>query len=122
MDERVKKAFDFASDSTKQLITLSTAILALTITFNKDVLHNVSAGTRIILTCAWFVYLLSICLGISTLLALTGTLDPIKRRSTQAEIDRSGDGSGEATAEPKISAKQAERCPLRRGRAMQIPV
>ncbi len=79
MDDQIKKAFDFASDSTKQLITLSTAILALTITFHKDVLLNAGSGSPLILTWAWIVYLISICLGIATLLALTGTLDPIKK-------------------------------------------
>lgn len=38
IDERTKKAFDFYADSTKQLITLSTAIIALMITFAKDIL------------------------------------------------------------------------------------
>lgn len=38
IDDGVKKAFDFAADLTKQLMTLATAILALIITFSKDFL------------------------------------------------------------------------------------
>ena len=87
MDEPVQKAFDFASDSTKQLITLSTAILALTITFNKDVLQSVSSSSINTLISAWIVYLVSIFFGVLTLLALTGTLDPRKDKNQQESVD-----------------------------------
>jgi ketosteroid isomerase-like protein len=80
MEEQAKKAFDFAADSTKQLITLSTAILTLTITFGKDVLQKVEGPTKENLTYSWIVYLVSIFFGILTLLALTGTLDPKKKK------------------------------------------
>ncbi len=96
MEESIKKAFDFASDSTKQLITLSTAILALTITFNKDVLHSVGPKAPIILTAAWTVYLLSICFGIATLLALTGILD---------QQTRIGESSTDLGNKPTASTK-----------------
>jgi hypothetical protein len=36
MTEREKRAFDFASDLTKQLITLSTSIVTVTFLFSKD--------------------------------------------------------------------------------------
>jgi hypothetical protein len=85
MDEPVKKAFDFASDATKQLITLSTAIIAFTVTFSKEILRNtagepnqaalVSHGGKILLVIAWSLYLFSIICGIWTLYALTGTLE-----------------------------------------------
>jgi ketosteroid isomerase-like protein len=84
MNEQVKKAFDFASDSTKQLITLSTAILTLTITFGKDVLQKVEGTTKENLTYCWVIYLVSIFFGILTLLALTGTLDPKKKKQQQS--------------------------------------
>ena len=77
MDERTKKAFDFAADSTKQLITLSSAILLLTITFSKNILNDVPQGyLRWILAFTWIFYLLSIVFGVGTLLAMTGTLEP----------------------------------------------
>lgn len=37
-DDTLKKAFDFEADFTKQLIALSTGVVALTITFSKDIL------------------------------------------------------------------------------------
>jgi len=76
MNERSKKAFDFAADSTKQLIGLSTGIVALTITFAKDVLGGVGPGLRVLLAVSWLIYLLSILCGCWALLALTGTLEP----------------------------------------------
>jgi hypothetical protein len=95
MTEQVKKAFDFAADSTKQLITLSTAILTLTITFGKDVLQKVPAGTTQKLTYSWVIYLVSIFFGIATLLALTGTLDPIKKKARGKGTDQEKVGTEE---------------------------
>lgn len=77
MEPRVQKAFEFASDSTKQLITLATGIVALTITFSKDILGGVDFGPRLLLMMAWSVYLVSIIFGVWTLLALTGSLEPM---------------------------------------------
>ena len=74
MDERTKKSFDFAADSTKQLIALSTGILALTITFSENVIGVVASPGLAPLVWAWLLYLLSIFFGVWTLLALTGTL------------------------------------------------
>lgn len=74
--ERRQKAFDFASDATKQLLTLSTAVITVTVTFSKDVFTHVSGGAKGILFWAWGLYLLSIISGFLTLLALTGTLEP----------------------------------------------
>ena len=82
VDPRVDKAFEFAKDSTKQLITLSTGIVALTITFAKDILGGVPAGPRRLLFAAWVVYLISIICGRWTLLALTGSLEPKKNGDT----------------------------------------
>jgi ketosteroid isomerase-like protein len=107
MEEQVKKAFDFAADSTKQLITLSTAILTLTITFGKDVLQKVDSGTKQNLTYSWVVYLLSIFFGILTLLALTGTLDPIKKKKKQAAAaEENVDATTEASAKPDAAAPE----------------
>jgi len=74
MNPRVEKAFDFAQETTKQLITLATAVIALTITFLTDVAKDASAGTALWLQAAWVFYLVSIAFGIFTLMALTGTL------------------------------------------------
>ncbi len=72
-----KTAFDLANDVAKQLITLSTAVLALSITFTKDVLKDAAHGPQLVLRLCWLLYLLSICFGVWTMLALTGTLMPV---------------------------------------------
>lgn len=82
------KSFDFATDTTKQLITLSTAVLALTITFAKDILggnaprycptdlvgqfpYTVGDPDRGLLAATWILYLISIVFGVLTMQALT---------------------------------------------------
>jgi hypothetical protein len=70
--DREEKAFDFAQDIVKQIVTLSTAIITLTVTFLKDVLPK---GTDTgLLELAWFGYLVSIFFGLITLMAMTGRL------------------------------------------------
>jgi len=66
--------FTSTADLTKQLITLSTGILALSITFIKDILKSDKSLVTWKLTTSWVVYLLSITSGIWTMMALTGTI------------------------------------------------
>src|ERR1019366_2203272 len=73
MDEKDKKAFDFAADLTKQPITLVTGTLALTITFSKDFLQKTPASARLWALWAWGVLLASVVFGIWTMMALTGS-------------------------------------------------
>ncbi len=70
-----EKAFDFAQDVTKQLITLATGIIALTVTFIHDLAASASTTAVHFVEAAWLVYLLSIAFGIVTLLQLTGNLE-----------------------------------------------
>lgn len=81
-DERQKKAFDFVSDYTKQLITLATGIITFMVTFLGVELRSDSWWLKILLIVSWGWFTLSICLGILRLMALTGNLDPVdpKRR------------------------------------------
>ena len=71
-EELIKKAFDFASVTIKQLITLSTALLAFSITFKGNFDH---CGSEIILLICWIFFFFSVLSGIWTLMALTGTLE-----------------------------------------------
>ena len=77
MDDRVKLGFDYAKEIATQLITLSTAFLALTITFTKEFLAANPTGGRGWLTAAWILHCIAICCGVWSLLALTGTLMPL---------------------------------------------
>src|ERR1700679_3538279 len=75
MDERLKKAFDFSADLTKQLITLATGIITITITFSHDFVKDQNAAPKGFAYTAWYCFLASIFFGIMTLSALTGNLD-----------------------------------------------
>lgn len=76
MKEQTKLAFDFARDSTKQLITLGTGIVALSVTFLKDVISQPTFFEKTVLISSWILFLISIGFGVFTLLALTGNLQP----------------------------------------------
>jgi len=76
MDEQLKKAFDFAQEVAKQLITLSTAVIAITLTYSKDFADHASGNTRQLVVFSWYFFLVSILFGLWTLMALTGNLEP----------------------------------------------
>src|SRR5947199_7487975 len=74
-------SFEFAKELTTQLITLSTAVIGVTITFTKDISSGATGGTRRWLYGSWLFFLASVVCGIWTLGAITGTLarvSPIK--------------------------------------------
>lgn len=74
MDEQTKAAFASATDTSKQLITLATGVLALEITFAKDVVLKLDATAKCLIGVSWILLLLSVVAGVWTLLALTGSL------------------------------------------------
>jgi hypothetical protein len=69
-----EKSFDFASEAAKQLITLATGIVTLTVAFSGDVLALSKGNLRGWLTASWIAFLLSVVFGVAHLLALTGQL------------------------------------------------
>jgi ABC-type uncharacterized transport system permease subunit len=72
MNKSDEKAFDFAADVTKQLITLASAILTITVTFSKDTPVDARAWAF----AAWIAFILSITFGIVVLQTLTAELQP----------------------------------------------
>jgi hypothetical protein len=74
-DERVKKAVDAVSDLAKQLITLATGVVAITISFAKDIFGGHGGGNAL-LVASWIGYLVCITAGVWVLMAIAGTLDP----------------------------------------------
>lgn len=74
MNQSLQLGFEFASELSKQIITLSTGILALTITFHKDVLEGQPRRADRLLAWAWAALLLAVLFGIWHLMALTGHL------------------------------------------------
>ncbi|HZS38612.1 MAG TPA: hypothetical protein VFF06_17390 [Polyangia bacterium] len=74
--DKTKKAFDFAADVTKQIITLSTATIGLSVTFAKDIFRD--SGRPRELLAAWLLLLFSIVFGVITLDMLSGTMQQSK--------------------------------------------
>ncbi len=66
--------FNSANDLAKQLITLSTGILALSITFIKDILKGDGRQVKWPLVVAWSLYFCSIVFGIWEMMAVTGSI------------------------------------------------
>src|ERR1700752_5246061 len=71
--EYQKKAFDFAADLTKQLITLSTSIVTVSLLFGE----HFPKQSKLALW-AWIFFLASAIFGLWTLMALTGILAPLE--------------------------------------------
>ena len=83
LDDQRGKAFDFCSDATKQLITLSAGIVAFMVTFAKDFVSTVAPAAKTYAYLAWVGYGLSIVFGILVLLALTAQLEPKDASSSE---------------------------------------
>jgi hypothetical protein len=79
MDTKTQKAFDFASDAVKQLVTLSSAIIAFTVTFLHDLVGvgaTSTSGLSVpgLVVASWVMYGISILFGAWTGFRLTGQL------------------------------------------------
>jgi hypothetical protein len=74
MDDQAKQAFSAASDWSKQIMTLSTGIVTLTVTFSDKVFGNLSHTETWLLMIAWALYIISILGGIWVLTALNDKL------------------------------------------------
>jgi hypothetical protein len=80
LESRTQKSFDFAIDVTRQLLTLSAAILALTVTIARDI----TTGDPNVLAAAWGTFLASMVFGVLAMFALMAELRP-----TEGERDPS---------------------------------
>ena len=86
MDEQRKKAFEFAQEVAKQLITLATAVIAITLTYSKDFATHATGNTRHLVTFSWYFLLISVLFGLWTLMALTGNLETAAANNTAPSI------------------------------------
>jgi hypothetical protein len=84
--DQIKLAFAFAQDTTKQLLTLATGIIAVSITFAKDFVKEVPPGATPWAIAAWGCLLASVLFGLWALLALTGSLEPTGRPTAAVSI------------------------------------
>jgi hypothetical protein len=72
LDPRLQKTFDYAIEVTKQLLTLGSAVLALTLTVAKEAPN----GRRGFMLAGWFAFLLSVIFGIVSLYTLMREFAP----------------------------------------------
>lgn len=72
------KAFDFALSTTKQVVSLSTGFLVLSITFLDTIVSDVGEEAQLILQFSWGFFLISIITGVITMMAMTGNLGKVK--------------------------------------------
>jgi len=72
--ESLKLGFLFARDLHVQLINLSTGIIALTVTFMRDIIKNMPRRHRKGYLWAWILHVLSMLFGLWAIMALTGNL------------------------------------------------
>jgi hypothetical protein len=70
----VTKPFDYVQEATKQVLTLSTGVVTITVSFLKDIVSNAPSDARTVLYIAWGLYALSILGGIAALLNLAGNV------------------------------------------------
>jgi hypothetical protein len=102
-DKLSSEGLKAAADTTKQVITLATGVIALTVTFLEKIIQpTASAGRHVPWTmfAAWIFFGLAILFGVLTLGAITGTLDALDRKQNgqtvsaaqQAAIDSMSGG------------------------------
>ena len=73
-----------ALDTTKQVITLSTGVIALTLTFLEKIVQPQADAARHVPTAlkySWIGFGLAIVFAIWTLLAITGTMNAVDRKT-----------------------------------------
>jgi hypothetical protein len=79
MTDESKKAIDFAADVAKQMVTLSTGIVTITLLFSTQITFG-----RAWAAAAWTAFLISTLAGLWTLMSLTGTLLQIAEKAARA--------------------------------------
>ena len=74
LDPQVVKSFDALADLVKQVITLSTGVIALTLSFLKDVVRSVPPRTGWLLRASWLLHGFSATCGVLAFMAIVGSL------------------------------------------------
>lgn len=86
LKKKDEMAFDYAKESTKQLMNLATGAIALTITFMDQYMLVLSTISRILMIFFWVLLFVSIFSGQLCLHGLTGVLAARNQRGTTPNI------------------------------------
>lgn len=69
------QSLSLAADAAKQIITIATAVLTLTVTFSKDTLVKNRSRLPFSLATSWVLFLISVTSGVWSLLSITAELE-----------------------------------------------
>jgi hypothetical protein len=79
-----------ALETTKQVIALSTGVVALTVTFLEKIVQPVPGVAREVpgtLQVGWILFGLAIVFGVWTLLAITGSMNAVDRKAREMPLN-----------------------------------
>jgi len=82
-----ERAFDLIGEITKQVLTLSTAIITISIAFAKD-FALLASDSKKLLGGAWILFLLAIISGLLTLMASAGVQQKAAEGNQQPSINQ----------------------------------
>jgi|ERR1051325_6470573 hypothetical protein len=81
----LEKSFEYAAETTKQVLTLSSGIIAVTVTFTHDITEPGSRATPLIAG-AWLCFAIALFLGVLSFMAMTGLISRAVRYKTQPDL------------------------------------
>lgn len=85
LNERRAKAFEFAADATKQVITASIGVVAFTAAFAEDIAGAPSTSQTWLLIAAWVIYFVSVVSGFMALYFWTDELEPARMQNAKQD-------------------------------------
>lgn len=88
MDDQTTQAFLATSDAFKQMMTLSTGVLALEVTLLKDIIQSLPTIAYVALGMSWVSFLLALLFGIAGMLAVTGSLSKVQNISPSSVYEK----------------------------------
>jgi len=80
-----EKAFEYAGETVRQVLTLATGVIALTVTFAKDIIEPGSCALPW-MKWGWALFGTSIFFGILTLMAIAGQLNDAAKNNTTPDM------------------------------------
>jgi hypothetical protein len=89
-DKLSSEGLKAAADTTKQIITLATGVIALTVTFLEKIVQPQAVTGRAVpwtMFAAWVLFGLAILAAVITLGAVTGSLDALDRKTNGLQLN-----------------------------------
>lgn len=86
MDVSILEGYKSVTELSQQLVTLATGILALSITFIKELLKGETRRAHTLLKLSWLAFLLSITAGVWTKMTVTGMIFAVALSGVTDEI------------------------------------